>query len=56
MGDNPQPGNQTAELVEIEDARMASSVTEMLMDQKYRQDVHLFMKMRQKRNLIYRDI
>ena len=29
---------------------------EMDAEQKYRQDVHLFMKMRQKRNLIYRDI
>ena len=41
------PETRLLKLVEIEDARM---------DQKYRQDVHLFMKMRQKRNLIYRDI
>ena len=44
------PETRMLKLVEIEDARMASSVTEMLM---FRRDVHLSMRMRQRQNWIY---
>ena len=44
------PKRRLLKLVEIEDARMASSVTEMLMGTEARRGARLSMKMRQRRN------
>ena len=47
------PKRRLLKLVEIEDARMASGVTEMLMGTEVPRGGHSSMKMRQRRNLIY---
>lgn len=47
------PKRRLLKLVEIEDARMASGVTEMLMGTEVPPRRHSSMKMRQRRNLIY---
>lgn len=53
LGDDTESGDETLKRVEIEDARMASDVTEVLMEPRFRRGKHLFMSMQPMQSWIF---